>query len=165
MQTTAGCIALEGSIVLEDAAVIANLRKKGAIILGKANLMELSGAMIGGPHERLAWSGRGGRCYSAYVEGGDPSGSSSGSTVGTSAGFAAAALGGDTTGSITFPASRAACYSIRPTLGLIPTAGTIPLAKYMDTLGPITKSAYDAALLLTHMVGFTQDLGADSSKQ
>lgn len=37
----------------------------------------------------------------------------------------------------------------------------IPLAKYMDTLGPITKSAYDAALLLTHMVGFTQDLGAD----
>jgi amidase len=165
MQTTAGCIALEGSIVLEDAAVIANLRKKGAIILGKANLMELSsGAMIGGPHERLAWSGRGGRCYSAYVEGGDPSGSSSGSTVGTSAGFAAAALGGDTTGSITFPASSAACYSFRPTLGLIPTAGTIPLAKYMDTLGPITKSAYDAALLLTHMVGFTQDLGADGKQ-
>jgi amidase len=149
MQTTAGSHALSQTIVPEDSAPIKNLRSAGAIILGKANLSELSGMRgeIDGE-----WSGRGGYCYSAYVEKGDPSGSSCGSAVAVSAGFAAAALGGDTTGSITFPAGRAACYAMRPSLGLVSTEGCVPMSSTMDVLGPLGKSAYDVALVLGHMV-------------
>ncbi|KAJ9092632.1 hypothetical protein QFC19_008670 [Naganishia cerealis] len=83
METTAGSFALKGSVVPGEATVVANLRRKGAIILGKANLTEFSGITgVSGPE----WSGRGGICSSAYVPGGDPSGSSGGSAVGTSAG-------------------------------------------------------------------------------
>lgn len=156
MQTTAGSHALAGSIVPGDAAVVKNLRSAGAIILGKANLSELSG--IRGDEIQGEWSGRGGYCYSAYVEDGDPEGSSSGSAVGVSAGFAAGSLGGDTTESITWPAGKAACYSLRPTLGLVPTAGCIPLAAKQDVIGPLGKSAHDVALMLSHMACDTSNV-------
>ncbi|KAI5453075.1 hypothetical protein NCC49_006104 [Naganishia albida] len=149
MQTTAGSHALAGSIVPGDAVAIKNLRAAGAIILGKANMKELSG--VREEVDKL-WSGRGGKCYSAYVEKGDPWGSSNGSAVAVSAGFAAAALGGDTTGSITFPAQRAACYGMRPTLGLVSTEGCVPVCAALDVVGPLGKSAYDVALVLQHMV-------------
>lgn len=162
MQTTADSHALSQAIVPGDAAAIKNLRNAGAIIIGKANLSELSGMRgeIDGE-----WSGRGGYCYSAYVENGDPSGSSCGSAVAVSAGFAVAALGGDTTGSITFPAGRAACYAKRPSLGLVSTEGCVPMSSTMDVLGPLGKSAYDVALVLRHMVHDPQEPAfSESSK-
>lgn len=149
MQTTAGSHALSGSIVPGDAELIKNLRAAGAIILGKANLAELSGPRT--DEIGAQWSGRGGYCYSAYVENGNPLGSSCGSAVGVSAGFAGASLGGDTNGSITCPTGKAACYALRPTVGLIPTKGCIPLAATLDVVGPIGKSAYDVALLLSYI--------------
>jgi Asp-tRNA(Asn)/Glu-tRNA(Gln) amidotransferase A subunit family amidase len=148
MQTTAGSHAFVGSITPGDADVIKNLRAKGAIILGKANLAELTGLRKECSQQ---WSGRGGTCFSAFVPYGDPSSSSGGNAVALSAGFAAACIASDTTGSITMPASRAACYALRPTVGLVSTEGAFPQSSTFDTLGPMAKSAYDVALLLTHM--------------
>lgn len=92
------------------------------------------------------------------MENADPKGSSGGSAVLVSSGFAAAALGGDTTGSITWPAGRAACYAMRPTVGLVSTEGCIPLSSSMDVLGPLGKSAYDVALMLSHMARDSNDV-------
>lgn len=160
MQTTAGSHALAESIVPEDAAAIQNLRAAGAIIIGKANLSELSGMR---DEIEGQWSGRGGYCRSAYVKDGDPGGSSCGSAVAVSAGFAAAALGGDTTGSITFPAGRAACYAMRPTLSLVSTEGCIPLSSSLDVIGPMGKSTHDVALVLRHMVHDSDDPAVSKS--
>jgi len=103
------------------------------------------------------WSARGGQTQSAYVvggfaAGGDPCGSSSGSAVGTSAGFAAAALGSETDGSLVCPSNRAALYTIRMSVGLSSRTGVIPISSTQDTVGPMTKSTYDAALILENMV-------------
>lgn len=159
MKTTAGSLALEDSVVSGDATVIAKLRAKGAIILGKTNMTELSMFKGDGPN---GFSPRGGQCQSAYVSGGDASGSSTGSAVATSAGFAAAALGEDTYGALTHPASRNALFSMKPTRGLISRKGLIPCSELFDTIGPMAKSAYDTALLLGIMAG--QDLNDPSSK-
>jgi amidase len=110
------------------------------------------------------WSGRGGECFSAYVPNGTPMGSSCGSAVALSAGFVAGCLGGDTTGSIIFPSSRAACYSLRPTVGLVCTDGCIPVSTYLDAIGPIAKSAYDAATLLTAMTGKAHESAQSESR-
>lgn len=157
MNTTAGSYALLNSIVPGDATVTAKLRAKGAIILGKASLSEF--AMFKASHVENGWNAIGGQCQSAYVQGGfkaggDPSGSSSGSAVGVSAGFAPAALGSETDGSIVSPAARAAAYGIKPSIGLVSRSGVIPIAASQDTVGPIAKSTYDAALLLQSIAGY-----------
>jgi amidase len=156
MNTTAGNYAFLGSQTPGDAFVAAKLRAKGVIVIGKANLSELAnykGNITNG------WSARGGQTQSAYVKGGfaaggDPCGSSSGSAVGTSAGFAAAALGSETDGSLVCPANRAALYTIRMSVGLSSRSGVIPISSTQDTVGPMAKSTYDAALILENMVGF-----------
>ncbi|KAJ9102355.1 hypothetical protein QFC21_002755 [Naganishia friedmannii] len=150
MQTTAGCLALVDSVVPRDATVIANLRAQGAIILGKTNLTELSTFRSDVPN---GYSQRGGQCQSAYVAGLDPSGCSSGSAVAVSAGFAPAAVGAEVYGGLVMPASRNACFAIKPTMGIVSQTGLIPCALSMDSIGPLAKSAYDAALLLTCMAG------------
>lgn len=92
-----------------------------------------------------------GECGNA---GPSPAGSSSGSAIAVSAGFASAALGTETSGSLIAPAGRAAAYSLRSTVGLVSRYGMIPGARTFDTIGPITKSAWDTALLLGCMAGF-----------
>lgn len=159
MQTTAGTYALVDSVVPGDATVIKKLRAKGAIIMGKTNLSELSAFMGSLPS---GCSAVGGQCTSAYVLGGSPIGSSSGSAVALSAGFAAGSIGSDTSGSLIWPASRAALFAIRPSMGLVSRHGVVPVALSMDTIGPMGKTAYDTALLLTHMAG--PDENDDSSE-
>ncbi|KAJ9098033.1 hypothetical protein QFC20_006064 [Naganishia adeliensis] len=148
------------SVTAGDATVIANLRAKGAIVIGKTNLSELSMFMGKAPN---GLSARGGQCQSAYVAGGDPSGSSSGSAVGTSAGFAAAALGEDTYGALTLPAARNGLFSIKPTKGLVSRKCLIGGSDTFDAIGPMAKSAYDTALLLGIMAG--TDLNDPSTSQ
>lgn len=105
------------------------------------------------------WSAVGGQTQSAYVRGGlDPdgtkdghsstSGSSSGSAVAVSAGYAPASIGTETDGSLIVPAGRAALYTIKPTIGLVPQAGIVPISSHFDSAGPMTKSVYDLAILL-----------------
>ncbi|KAH7303806.1 amidase signature domain-containing protein [Stachybotrys elegans] len=155
MNTTAGSYALlQGSHAKSDAFVVKRLRDAGAIILGKANQDEWSGQR--GAQNSGAWSARGGRISSAYVQGGydaggDPSGSSGGPAVAVSAGFASASLGTDTEGSITNPGSRAALFALRPSTGITSRTGVVPISSSQDTTGPLAKSAWDIAALLEIM--------------
>ncbi|THV01105.1 amidase signature enzyme [Dendrothele bispora CBS 962.96] len=150
MNTTAGSYSLLNSIVPGDAGVVKRLRKAGAIILGKSNLSEFSQS-----RGRLAsgWSGRGGQCTAAYFPGSDPCGSSSGSGVAASIGLAAVTLGTETDGSITCPSSQNNLAGIKPTVGLTSRAGVIPISQNQDTVGPITRSITDAAIVLSIIAG------------
>ncbi|KAJ9113977.1 hypothetical protein QFC22_005795 [Naganishia vaughanmartiniae] len=156
MHTTAGSYALVNSIPKEDATVIAKLRAAGAIILGKTTMTEFGNCKYS--KADWGWSARGGQPLSAYVAGGypnaNPDGSSSGSAISVSAGWAPGALGTETNGSLILPAGRAAGYALRSTAGLISCFGVVPISATIDTVGPITKSAYDTALLLECMSGY-----------
>ncbi|KAH6868972.1 amidase signature domain-containing protein [Thelonectria olida] len=105
------------------------------------------------------WSAIGGQAQSAYVRGGlnpqdskdghsNPSGSSSGSVVGVSAGYAPVSIGTETDGSLLCPAGRAALYTIKPTIGLVPQHGIVPMSHNFDSAGPMTKTSCDLAVLL-----------------
>jgi amidase len=153
MLTTAGSLALAGSKpAARDAFAVSKLRAAGAIILGKANLSEW--ANFRGLSSSSGWSGRGGQCRNPYALDRSPLGSSSGSGVATAAGLCAAALGSETDGSITAPASCNSLVGVKPTIGLVSRAGVIPISPSQDTLGPMTRTVTDAAVLLTAIAGF-----------
>ncbi|KAF4596148.1 hypothetical protein EYR38_007522 [Pleurotus pulmonarius] len=150
MNTTAGSFSLLDSVVPDDAGVVKRLRAAGAIILGKANLSEFAhfrGNVASG------WSGRGGQNSGAYFPGIDPCGSSSGSGVAASIGLAAVTLGTETDGSITCPSEHNNLAGIKPTVGLTSRAGVIPISANQDTVGPITRSLTDAAIVLSVIAG------------
>ena len=153
MLTTAGSLALASTKPApRDAFAVAKLRAAGAIILGKTNLSEW--ANFRGTSSSSGWSGRGGQCRNPYALDRSPSGSSSGSGVATAAGLCAAAIGSETDGSITSPASFNALVGVKPTIGLVSRSGVIPISPSQDTLGPMTRTVADAALLLTAIAGF-----------
>lgn len=151
MTTTAGSLALEGSIAPRDSHVAERLRAAGAVLLAKANLSEW--ANIRSNHASSGWSGRGGQCRNPFVLDRNPCGSSSGSAAAVSANFAAVAVGTETDGSIVCPASANGVVGIKPTVGLISRAGIIPISHTQDTAGPLCRTVADAAALLTAMVG------------
>ncbi|KAF5324990.1 hypothetical protein D9619_009555 [Psilocybe cf. subviscida] len=151
MNTTAGSFSLLGSVVPDDAGVVKRLRKAGAIILGKANLSEF--AHFRGNDLASGWSGRGGQCTNAYFPNADPCGSSSGSGVAASIGLAAVTLGSETDGSITCPTSHNNLAGIKTTVGLTSRAGVIPISEHQDTVGPMTRSLTDAAIVLSVIAG------------
>ncbi|KAI0704211.1 amidase signature enzyme [Cerioporus squamosus] len=150
MNTTAGSFALLGSIVRRDAHVASKLRAAGAIILGKANLSEWAHFRGNVPS---GFSGRGGQATSPYVPLGDPSGSSSGSGISSAIGLAAGALGSETDGSIISPSNMNNLVGIKPTVGLTSRAGVIPISSHQDTVGPMTRSVTDAAIILHAIAG------------
>ncbi|HEX4966577.1 MAG TPA: amidase [Thermoanaerobaculia bacterium] len=151
MTTTAGSLALEGSIPPRDAFLAARLREAGAVLLGKANLSEW--ANFRSTHSSSGWSSRGGQCRNPYALDRCPSGSSSGSAVAASANLAAVTVGSETDGSIVSPSSCCGVVGIKPTLGLVSRAGVIPIAHSQDTAGPICRTVTDAAILLGAMTG------------
>ena len=155
MTTTAGSLALEGSIASRDAFVVRKLREAGAVILGKANLSEW--ANFRSTHSSSAWSGRGGQGKNPYVLDRNPSGSSSGSAGAVAASYCAAAVGTETDGSIVSPSSCCACVGIKPTVGLLSRSGIIPISHTQDTAGPIARTVEDAAILLSAMAGADGD--------
>jgi amidase len=151
MATTAGSLALLGTRVPRDAALVAALRRAGAILLGKTNLSEW--ANFRSSHSSSGWSGRGGQCRNPYALDRSPSGSSSGSAAAVAASFAAVAVGTETDGSIVSPSSACALVGIKPTVGLVSRAGVVPISHTQDTAGPMARSVEDAALLLAAMAG------------
>lgn len=152
LPTTAGSLALEGHRAATDAFLVARLREAGAVILGKTNLSEW--ANFRSTHSTSGWSGIGGQCRNPHALDRSPSGSSSGSGAAASANFCAAAVGTETDGSITSPASVSGLVGVKPTLGLVSRHGIIPIAHSQDTAGPMTRTVRDAAILLSAMVGF-----------
>jgi amidase len=150
METTAGSLALVGSRVPGDAPIIQQLRKAGAVILGKANLGEWAnfrGNLIFYPLT-VGWSARGGDTINAYDLTYTSWGSSSGSGNGAAANLCSVAVGTETDGSITGPSAVENIVGLKPTLGLVSQEGIIPIAHQQDTAGPMGRSVTDVAILL-----------------
>ena len=151
MSTTAGSLALEGSIAARDAFVVRQLRLAGAILLGKTNLSEW--ANYRSTQSSSGWSGRGGQVRSPYVLDRNPCGSSSGTGVAIAANLATAGVGTETDGSIVCPSAANGLVGIKPTVGLISRTGIIPISHTQDTAGPMARTVADAAALLGAMAG------------
>jgi amidase len=151
MQTTAGSLALEGSVAAQDAFVAKCLREVGAVILGKTNLSEW--ANFRSSRSTSGWSSRGGQTRNPYALDRNPCGSSSGSGVAVAAGLCAAAVGTETDGSIICPAQTNGIVGIKPTVGLVSRSGIIPIAHSQDTAGPMARTVADAAILLGALTG------------
>ncbi len=151
MMTTAGSLALAGSPAPKDAALVTRLRDAGAVLLGKTNLSEW--ANYRSSHSTSGWSGRGGQTRNPYCLDRNPSGSSSGSGAAVAASLCAAAVGTETDGSVVSPSSMCGIVGIKPTIGLIPGAGIVPISHRQDTAGPMARTVADAALLLSALAG------------
>src|SRR5271166_1882038 len=151
MLTSAGSLALAGSIAARDSFVAERLRTAGAVILGKTNLSEW--ANFRSTHSVSGWSGRGGQTRNPYALDRNPSGSSSGSAVAVAANLCAVAVGTETNGSIVSPSSCNGVVGVKPTVGLVSRSGIVPIAHSQDTAGPIARTVRDAAIMLGAMAG------------
>jgi len=151
MRTSAGSLALAGSIAPRDAFIVERLRAAGAVILGKTNLSEW--ANFRSTRSTSGWSGRGGLTRNPYVLDRSPCGSSSGSGAAVAADLCAVAVGTETDGSIVCPSKACGLVGIKPTVGLVSRSGIIPISASQDTAGPMARSVADAAALLTALAG------------
>jgi amidase len=161
MPTTAGSVALAGSIPPTDAFITQKLRDAGAIILGKATLTEFANFIaIGMPS---GYSSLGGYGFNPYdprpLPGSDgrpvltPGGSSSGPGIAVAASLVAIAIGTETSGSILSPGSSNGVVGIKPTVGLVSRNGILPITADQDTAGPLARTVTDAAILLGDIAG------------
>jgi amidase len=151
LPTTAGSLALANNVTGRDAPLVARLRAAGAIVLGKTNLSEW--ANIRSSHSVSGWSAVGGLTRNPYALDRNACGSSSGSGSAIAASLAAAAIGTETDGSITCPASINGVVGLKPTVGLVSRRHVVPISHSQDTAGPMTRSVADTAALLTVLAG------------
>jgi amidase len=151
MTTTAGSLALAGSIAPRDAFIVERLRAAGVVLLGKTNLSEW--ANFRGSRSISGWSGRGGLSRNPYFTDRSTSGSSAGSAAAVSASLCAIAIGTETDGSIVSPSSLCGVVGLKPTVGLVSRSGIIPISSSQDTAGPMARCVADAAALLNAITG------------
>jgi aspartyl-tRNA(Asn)/glutamyl-tRNA(Gln) amidotransferase subunit A len=141
IRTTAGSKILKDFIQLHDAPLVTQLLEAGAVLLGKTNMHEFAyGVTSNNPHY--------GPVYNPWDLKRIPGGSSGGSAVAVAAGLCYGSIGTDTGGSIRIPAGLCGIVGLKPTIGRVNTAGTIPLSPRLDCVGPLARSVQDAALLL-----------------
>ena len=149
LHTTAGSLALADNIAREDAPVIRNLRRNGAVILGKTNMTEFANfttdGMPGG------YSSRGGQVIHAVNPRLSPAGSSSGSAVAVAAGIVPMAVGTDTSHSVTACAMFNGICGLKPPAGALPAEGIIPIARTLDSAGAMARNMTDALKLYSAM--------------
>ena len=169
MPTTAGAIALAENKNIKDAFIVEKLREKGALILGKVNLSEWAYFFCSGCP--LGYSAIGGQTLNPYGRGVfETGGSSAGSGVAVAANFAVAAVGSETSGSITSPSSLNSVVGLKPTIGVLSRTGIVPISSTLDTPGPMTKNIVDNAIFMNAMRGFdksdaaSRDLNIDYLK-
>ena len=132
----------------QTAAVVERLRRAGMVILGRTQMVEFAfGGWGTNPHlgtPRNPWDLQVHRI---------PGGSSSGSGVAVAAGLAPAAIGSDTGGSVRIPAALVGITGLKTTVGLISRYGVAPLSETLDSIGPMTRTVADAALLTEALAG------------
>lgn len=149
--TTAGSLALKDNATGRDAPLIALLRQNGGVVLGKTNLSEW--ANIRSDNSTSGWSAVGGLTKNPHAIDRNTCGSSSGSGASIAAGFAWGAIGTETNGSITCPASVNGIVGFKPSVGIVSRTHVVPISSTQDTAGPMTRTVRDAALLLTAIAG------------
>lgn len=149
--TTAGSLALKDNATGRDAPLIALMRANGGVVLGKTNLSEW--ANIRSDSSTSGWSAVGGLSRNPHAIDRNTCGSSSGSGAAVAAGFAWAAIGTETNGSITCPASINGIVGFKPSVGIVSRTHVVPISSTQDTAGPMARTVYDAALLLTAIAG------------
>lgn len=141
IRTTAGSKVLKDFIPQYDAEVWARLQQAGTILLGKTNLHEFAyGVTTNNPHygpTRNPWD-------LARI----PGGSSGGSAASVAAGLCYGSVGTDTGGSIRIPAALCGIVGLKPGIGRVSADGVVPLSSHLDFVGPLARTAVDAALLL-----------------
>ncbi|MCD6321441.1 MAG: amidase, partial [Clostridiales bacterium] len=155
MPTTAGSLALKHNYAPYDAGVVANLRKAGAVILAKTNLTEFANFMANDIPN--GYSSRGGQVLCPYDKQADASGSSTGSAVAVAAGLTSVSIGTETSGSILSPSLTNGIVGMKPTKGLVPSEGIIPISNTLDTAGPMGRCVKDVAILLEAMIGYKKN--------
>jgi aspartyl-tRNA(Asn)/glutamyl-tRNA(Gln) amidotransferase subunit A len=151
--TTASSRLLADNVPTIDAPVWRRLRRAGAVLVGKSHTHEFAYGSVT-PTTRNPWNLK--RI---------PGGSSGGSAAAVAAGFCLGAVGTDTAGSIRIPAGLCGVVGLKPTYGLVPKSGVIPLSWSLDHVGPLTRSASDAALLLDAMAGFDRSDPASARRE
>jgi amidase len=151
MPTTAGSLALAHNLTARDAPLAARLREAGAVILGKTNLSEW--ANIRSSYSTSGWSAVGGLTRNPYALNRNACGSSSGSGAAAAASLAAIAIGTETDGSITCPASVNGLVGIKPTVGLVSRTHIVPISHSQDTAGPMGRTVADVAAVLSVIAG------------
>jgi amidase len=167
MPTTAGSVALTGSIPPDDAFITRKVRAAGAIIIGKATLTEFANFLTNGMP--AGYSSLGGYGFNPFDPRPDPradapfndgrpalspGGSSSGPGIAVSANLATVGIGTETSGSILSPGTQNLVVGIKPTVGLVSRDGIIPITADQDTAGPLARTVTDAAILLGVIAGF-----------
>ncbi|MEB8347407.1 amidase family protein [Flavobacteriaceae bacterium KMM 6898] len=151
MNTTAGSIALKDNKT-DDAFIVQQLKKNGALILGKVNLSEWAYFLCSGCP--VGYSAIGGQTLNPYGRRiFETGGSSAGSGTSVAANYAVAAVGTETSGSILSPSSQNSVVGLKPTIGLLSRSGIVPISSTLDTPGPMTKNVVDNAILLSAMLG------------
>ncbi len=155
MNTTAGAIALRSNKP-SDAFIVQQLKKKGALILGKVNLSEWAYYLCGGCP--VGYSAVGGQTLNPYGRRiFETGGSSSGSGTSMAANYAVAAVGTETSGSILSPSSQNSVVGLKPTIGLLSRSGIVPISSTLDTPGPMTRNVVDNAIVLDAMLGYDKE--------
>ncbi|NNN09864.1 MAG: amidase [Acidimicrobiaceae bacterium] len=148
----AGSTSLRGRPA-RDAALVTVLRDAGAIILASTNLSQW--ANIRSPHSTSGYSASGGLVANPWALDRSAGGSSSGSGAALAAGFSPLAVGTETDGSITCPASLNGVVGLKPTVGVTSRDGVVPISHSQDSPGPMARDVADLALLYGAMVGET----------
>jgi aspartyl-tRNA(Asn)/glutamyl-tRNA(Gln) amidotransferase subunit A len=147
--TTWGAAPFRDTIREGEATVVRKLREAGAILVAKLAMIELAGG-LGYRQGNASWTGP---AKNPWDESTWAGGSSSGSGAAVAAGLVPAAIGSETWGSILTPASYCGVVGYRPTYGLVSKAGAMALSWSMDKLGPLTRTAADAATLVAAIAG------------
>lgn len=147
MVTTAGSRLLEHNSARKNASVVRRCLQAGMVLLGKTNTVQFAYGGVGMNSDygtpKNPWS----------QEHRVPGGSSSGSAVAVASAMAPAALGTDTGGSVRIPAALCSITGLKTTVGRVSRAGVYPLSWTLDSVGPLTRSVRDAAMLYEVMAG------------
>ncbi len=147
MPTTAGTHLLEDSVAAEDCSVVKKLAQAGMILTGKTNTVQFAYGGVGINHDH-------GTPHNPWHETPHvPGGSSSGTAVAVSSGMVPMGLGSDTGGSVRIPAALCGTVGLKTTVGRVSRAGVYPLSWSLDSVGPLTRTVEDAALVYQAIQG------------